>query len=59
MVWKHCKKQLADLAFKMADENVSTPQTAFLDSDRPVHFAFLENKVPCGHHFCKGKLLFL
>ena len=49
--------RLGDLAFKMADDNshnICRSQNAFILEERPVHVAFLDQKVPCPHVFCRG-----
>ena len=50
--------RLGDLAFKMADDNshnICRSQNAFILEERPVHVAFLDQKFPCTHVFCRGK----
>ena len=51
-------ERLGDLAFKMVDDNshnICRPQNAFILEERSVHVAFLNQKLPCLHIFCRGK----
>ena len=55
---KRNAERLGDLAFKMADDNshnICRSQNAFILEERPVHVAFLDQKLPCPHVFCRGK----
>ena len=51
-------KRLADLAFKMAANNLCSAESVFDHHERPVHVAFLDKKLPCPHSFCKDKSCF-
>ena len=68
MVRERAAERLADLAIKMADQNICQldinfcqpcqAENVFLNSARPVHVAFLQHKVPCPPVFCKRNVCF-
>ena len=48
-------KRLADLAFKMAADNLCSSESVLDRQERPVHVAFFGKKLPCPQTFYKDK----
>ena len=48
-------KRLADLAFKMAADNLCSSESVLDRQERPVHVAFFDKKLPCPQTFYKDK----
>ena len=51
-------KRMADLAFKMAADNLCSSESVLDHQERPVHVAFFDKKLPCPQMFCKDKGFF-
>ena len=48
-------KRLADLAFKMAADNLCSSESVLDRQERLVHVAFFDKKLPCPQTFYKDK----
>ena len=48
-------KRLADLAFKMAADNLCSSESVLDRQERPVHVAFFDNKLPLSTNFLQGQ----
>ena len=47
-------ERLADLAFKMAADNLCSSESVLDHQERPVHVAFFDKKLPCPQTFHKS-----
>ena len=53
------RERLADLAFKMAADNLSSSDSVLDRQERPVDVAFFAKKLPCPQTFYKDKRYYL
>ena len=52
------ERRLADLVFKMAECSKADDYAIFKKEFRPVHFAYLEQKIACPHSVCQEEAVF-
>ena len=51
-------RRLADYVFKMADSSMADDYAIIKNDCRPVHFAYLKQKIVCPHPSCEDETVF-